>query len=175
MTIKTKKIQLAHNTYIRYCLRLVAAEWWWAWLVPVGIFLLFLATDLLWWGLGVAIVLYILYALFWVAQFVQVTKHERFKMLFDKYSYEIDNLQILMRISREKGMAIPWNKVKRVYKENDGFVLVLSLAQIVYLPYKAFGTEQDIRLFETQVTRKDLLHLFNFKQIFAKKKQSLTF
>ncbi|TAF32500.1 MAG: hypothetical protein EAZ57_08805 [Cytophagales bacterium] len=175
MTIKTKKFQLEHNTYIKFCLRLVAAEWWWAWLIPIGVFLLFLATDLLWWGVGVSITLYLLYAVFWVAQFVGITRHERFKMLFDRYSYEIDNMQILMRISREKGMAVPWAKIKRAYKEKEGFLLVMSLAQIIYLPYKSFGNEQDVRLFENQLNRKNLLESFTFKGIFASKKTKLTF
>ena len=157
MEIQTKKYQLDTQLYLRISLLNVNKKWWWAWFVPVGIFLLFAIADLLWWGLGVALTVTILYWIFWAVQFVGITQHAQSKMFFDKYFYVISAKQILMMQTKEKGMPIAWDMIKSVKKEKDAYILELSIAQFLYLPFSIFKTDQDLRVMDMFLVRKNLI------------------
>ena len=157
MIIKTKKYQLDTGLYIKKSMLNIAKEWWWAWLIPIAVFAIFFAFGLWGWGLGVSITLLVLYVLFWLAQFTAITQHENSKMLFDKYAYEITSKQILMKINARQGMPINWNQIKKAQKSNDAFTLMISRAQIIYLPFDIFKTPTEIRFLESILKRKSLL------------------
>lgn len=157
MEIQTKKYQLDTQLYLKIALLAVNRKWWWAWFVPAGIFGIFAAFGLIWWGVGVSITTIILYWLFWLVQFVGVTQHAQSKMFFDKYYYVINSRQILMMQTKEKGMPISWDLVKSVSKDKDAYILQLSLAQFLHFPYAIFKTEKDLRVMDMFLSRKNLL------------------
>lgn len=157
MEIQTKKYQLDTQLYLKISLLKVNKKWWWAWFVPVGIFGIFALASMYWWGLGVAVTVIILYWVFWLVQFVGITQHQQTKMFFDKYFYIINSKQILMMQTKEKGMPIAWEMVKSVQKERDAYILELSIAQFLYLPFSLFKTDQDLRVMDMFLVRKNLL------------------
>jgi hypothetical protein len=157
MEIQTKKYQLDTQLYLKISLLKVNKKWWWAWFVPAAIFGIFAVAGMIWWGLGVAITVIILYWVFWLVQFVGITQHQQTKMFFDKYFYIINSKQILMMQTKEKGMPIAWEMVKSVQKESDAYILELSIAQFLYLPFSLFKTDQDLRVMDMFLVRKNLL------------------
>ena len=162
MTIKTKKYQLETNKYITIAMINVMKEFWYAWLVPVVILIIpaFLPSAI-WWCVSIALVLSILYILFWGIQFTGVTQHEQFKMLFEKLSYEIDSRQILIKLDAKRGMPIKWAQIQDINKGKDAFTLTISRAQYIYLPFSVFRSEHDFKLLEAILRRKNFLPQVN--------------
>ncbi|EIM74026.1 hypothetical protein A3SI_16757 [Nitritalea halalkaliphila LW7] len=156
MIVKTKKYQLDSGTYIKTGLANVLKEQWWTILIAVGIACgyFWIAS---WWWISMAILAYLLYVLFWLIQFAGVTQMEQNKAMFDKLSYEIDSRQILMRLNARQGMPINWSLIKKVEKSKEAFVLTMSRAQFIYLPYTIFKSENEIKFLETILKRKGLM------------------
>ncbi|MGY6558856.1 MAG: YcxB family protein [Nitritalea sp.] len=156
MIVKTKKYQLDSGTYIKTGLANVLKEQWWTILIAVGIACgyFWIAS---WWWISMALLAYLLYVLFWLIQFAGVTQMEQNKAMFDKLSYEIDSRQILMRLNARQGMPINWSLIKKVEKSKEAFVLTMSRAQFIYLPYTIFKSENEIKFLETILKRKGLM------------------
>lgn len=156
MIVKTKKYKLESGTYIKMGLVNVLKEQWWVILIAVAIACgyFWIAS---WWWISMAILAYILYLLFWVIQFAGVTQMEQNKVMFEKMSYEIDSRQILMKLNVKQGMPINWNMIKKVEATKDAFVLTMSKAQFIHLPYKIFNSENDKKFVETILKRKGYL------------------
>ena len=131
----------------------VLKEQWWVILIAVAIACgyFWIAS---WWWISMAILAYILYLLFWVIQFAGVTQMEQNKVMFEKMSYEIDSRQVLMKLNAKQGMPINWNMIKKVEMTKDAFVLTMSKAQFIHLPYKIFNSENDKKFVETILRRK---------------------
>lgn len=110
-----------------------------------------------WWWISMAILAYLLYLLFWVIQFAGVTQLEQNKVMFEKMSYEIDSRQILMKLNTKQGMPIKWTMIKKAETTKDAFVLTMSKAQFIHLPYKIFNSENDKKFVETILKRKGFL------------------
>lgn len=158
MIIKTKKYQLDSKTYVNIALKSVMKKYWWAWLVPTAIMLIpIFAPSALWWCFGIALTLSILYVLFWVMQFTAITKLDQYKMLFEKLSYEITSRQILIKLNAKQGMPVQWNQIQKAKKNKDHFILELSLAQFIYLPFSLFKGEHEIKFLESILKRKNLI------------------
>ena len=134
----------------------VLKEQWWVVLIAIAIACgyFWIAS---WWWISMAILAYILYLLFWVIQFAGVTQMEQNKVMFEKMSYEIDSRQILMKLNVKQGMPINWNMIKKVEAKKDAFVLTMSKAQFIHLPYKIFNSENDKKFVETILKRKGYL------------------
>ncbi|MCH7397295.1 YcxB family protein [Belliella sp. DSM 107340] len=156
MIVKTKKYKLESGTYIKMGLVNVLKEQWWVILIAVAIACgyFWIAS---WWWISMAILAYILYLLFWVIQFAGVTQMEQNKVMFEKMSYEIDSRQVLMKLNVKQGMPINWNMIKKVEMTKDAFVLTMSKAQFIHLPYKIFNSENDKKFVETILKRKGYL------------------
>lgn len=162
MTIKTKKYQLESKTYINIALKNVMKKFWWAWLIPTAIMLIpFFAPGALWWCFGTALTLSILYVLFWVIQFSAITKLDQYKMLFERLSYEITSRQILIKLNAKQGMPVAWDQIKAVKKGKDHYLLELSMAQFIYLPFSIFKGEHEIKFLESILRRKNLIEAPN--------------
>jgi hypothetical protein len=73
-------------------------------------------------------------------------------MLFERFSYEINSQQILMKINPREGMPIKWDQIKSATIGKDYFLMVINKAQMIYLPFKIFNTENE-RKFLTSVLR----------------------
>ncbi len=157
MIVKTKKFKLENGKYIKLALRNVIRQQWWVVLIALAIASgTFFIPETLWFIIGALIGL-VGYLLFWVIQFAGVTQMEQFKILFDRLSYEINSQQVLIKISSKQGMPIGWDKIKRAYQGKDYFLLVLSKAQIIYLPFRVFNTTNEIKFVETILRRKEYI------------------
>lgn len=156
MIIKTKKYQLPKGTYIKMGLVNIIKEQWWVIPIALSICLGFLWIASIWWFIG-AIIAYGLYILFWTIQFTGVTQMEQNKVIFEKLAYEIDSRQILMKLNVKEGMPVQWNMIKRVELTKNAYVLYLSKAQFIHLPFRIFNSENDRKFIETILKRKELL------------------
>jgi len=156
MIIKTKKYKLETGTYIKLGLRNVFKEQWWVILIAVAIAsgYFFIAS---WWWISMAILAYVLYLLFWVIQFAGVTQMEQNKVMFTKLAYEIDSRQVLMKVNTKQGMPINWDMIKKAYVDKDAFVLIMSKAQFIHLPFRIFNTPNEKKFMETILKRKALV------------------
>ena len=104
-----------------------------------------------------ALLAYALYWLFWVIQFAGVTQMEQNKVMFEKLSYEIDSRQVLMKINSKQGMPIKWEMIKDAQIKEDAYILVLSKAQFIHLPFRIFNSQNEIKFVETILKRKGFL------------------
>jgi hypothetical protein len=152
MIVKTKNYKLEKKTYIRLALRsILQRQGWIAGAAAVAICLCYFLVPSIWWFIGAFIGLG-LYLLFWWIQFYGVTQLEQGKMLFEKFSYEISSQQILMKINPREGMPMKWDQIQRAAIGKDYFVLFVNKAQLIYLPFKIFNTDNE-RKFVTSILR----------------------
>lgn len=156
---KTKKYQVPVNTYVKIGLNNIIKQWWWAFLVPVALLVLGAIIGGGWaWGLGItAIVVTVVYLLFWAAQFYGLSQIPQGKVLFDKLSYEFEQKQIKIMKSQKEGMMMPWENIKTVVKTKDAYTLKLSVVQFIHLPFSIFQTENDLKFTERLFKQKGLL------------------
>src|SRR5882762_11381408 len=151
MIVKTKNYRLEKKTYIRLAFKSVLRQQWWAGLIVVAICLGYLWIPTWWWFFG-AFFGASLFLLFWWIQFYGVTQLEQGKMLFERYSYEISSQQILMKINAREGMPMKWDQIKRARIGKDYFVLFINKAQLIYLPFKIFNSDNE-RKFMTSILK----------------------
>ncbi|MBD2699079.1 YcxB family protein [Spirosoma sp. BT702] len=184
MIVKTKKYALEQKTYINIALRQwVKQNWKWAF-VPLGLILLNVVLSLTnvypnYWIYIVIVLLTILYVLFWAVQITGISQMEQSKALFQKYVYEIDSRQILMRINAKEGGILKWGQIDSAIKDKDAYILFLdnaeamanvkaswiaktvtkglAKAQFIYLPFSIFTSDNDLRFMEAILKRKGLL------------------
>ncbi|MDL5045849.1 YcxB family protein [Oscillatoria amoena NRMC-F 0135] len=143
MIVKTKNYKLEKKTYIRLALKnILKQQGWIALLGALAIGAGYFWIPSIWWFIG-AIIGLGLYLLFWWIQFFGVTQLEQGKMLFEKFSYEISSQQILMKINPREGMPMKWDQIKKAAIGKDYFVLFVNKAQMIYLPFKIFNTENE--------------------------------
>jgi hypothetical protein len=156
MIVKTKKYQLESKTYIKLGLTNILKEQWWVALIALAIACgyFWIAS---WWWISMAILAYLLYWLFWLIQFAGVSQMEQNKAIFEKMSYEIDSRQILMKLNATQGMPIKWDMIKKAEVTKDAFVLTMSKAQFIHLPFKIFNTENEKKFVEAILKRKGYL------------------
>lgn len=153
MIVKTRKFKLATGKYIRLGMKNILKEQWWVLLIVFAICSGAFIIPSNWWFIGAGIG-FVLYLLFWLIQFAGMTQMEQGKMLFEKLSYEIDSRQVLIKISSKQGMPLKWEQIRRAWKGKDHFALVISKAQFIYLPFKVFNSDNQIKFVETILRRK---------------------
>ena len=78
-------------------------------------------------------------------------------MLFERFSYEISSQQILMKINAREGMPMKWDQIKRARVGKDYFVLFINKAQLIYLPFKIFNTENERKFMASILKTKGLV------------------
>lgn len=156
MIVKTKKYKLETGTYIKLGLQNILKEQWWVLLIYLAVCAMYFVIPSLWWVIGGTIAL-VLYILFWVIQFAGIPQLEQNKVLFEKLGYEIDSRQIMVKVSSKQGMPITWDMVKRAAIGKNYFVLVVSKAQLIHLPFRIFNNDNQIKFVETILKRKGLL------------------
>ena len=153
MIIKTKKYQLKANIYIKKGLLNLINDQWWIFLIFLTICSGFFWIPNSWWIIGSSIALF-LYFLFWLIQFAGMTQLEQGKYMFERLSYEISSQQILIKVSANQGMPMKWENIKKAFKKSDGFFFKIYKVQIIFLPYKVFNSENEIKFVETILRRK---------------------
>jgi hypothetical protein len=154
MIVKTKNYKLDKKIYIQLALRSVLKRQ--GWIAALIAFILCLGyaipgAQTIWWFIAAFVGLG-LYLLFWWIQFYGVTQLEQGKMLFEKFSYEISSQQIVMKINPREGMPLKWDQIQRATIGKDFFVLQVNKAQLIYLPFKIFNTDNE-RKFVASVLR----------------------
>lgn len=140
---------------------LLRTQWKWA-VIPVAIILLNVVLNVTRayhniWIYFVAPLAVLLYLLFWFIQFTGVTQMEQSKPMFQKFTYEIDSRQIVMKLNTKEGMQLKWENIKEAHKEKEHFLLFFSRVQFLHLPFSIFNSENDIRFMESILKRKNLL------------------
>jgi hypothetical protein len=113
-------------------------------------------ADTIWWFIGAAVGV-ALYVLFWWIQFYGVTQLDQGKMLFEKFSYEISSQQVLMKINAREGMPLKWDQFKKAAIGKDYFVLFVNKAQLIYLPFKIFNTDNERKFVASVLKTKGLV------------------
>ena len=156
MIIRTRKYKLEQSEYIKLAMLNILREQWWVGLIFLAICAMYFVVPSIWWIIGAVIAL-ILYLLFWLIQFAGVTQMEQSKILFDRLSYEITSQQIMIKLNPKQGMPMPWAQVKKAKVLKDAFVLVISKAQLIHLPYKIFNTENERKFLHTILRKKGLI------------------
>ena len=159
LSAKTKKYQVPVNTYVKIGMENIVRQWWWAFLVPLVLIVLGIIIGGGWaWGLGItAVVLTIIYLLFWAAQFYGLSQVPQGKVLFEKLSYEFEQKQIKIMKSQKEGMMMPWDNIKKASMGKDAITLKLSIVQFIHLPFSIFQTENDLKFTERLLRQKGLL------------------
>jgi hypothetical protein len=156
MIVKTKNYRLEKNIYIRTAFFNILKRQWWAGLIVLAICSGYIFLPSWWWffaaffGAG-------LFLLFWWIQFYGVTQLEQGKMLFERFSYEISSQQILMKINAREGMPMKWDQIKRAKVGKDHFVLFINKAQLIYLPFKIFNSENERKFMSSILKNKGLV------------------
>ncbi len=156
MIIKTKKYNLPKKQYIKIALKFTFLQQWWVFIIALIIGSLYLYFKSIWF-LIVPIIGLILYISFWLIQFYGVTMMEQTKLLFEKVNYEISSKQIIIQFSTKQGMPLEWKQIKKAYHKKKYFLLIISRAHLIYLPYKIFNNINSIKLVETILKRKKLI------------------
>lgn len=156
MIVKTKKYKLETGKYIKLGLKNILREQWWVALIAVAIACMAFIIWSIWWIIG-ALLAYALYWLFWVIQFAGVTQLEQNKILFERLTYEITSQQILIKLNPKQGMPMKWENIKRAIMGKDYFLLVVSKAQLIYLPFRVFNSDNERKFMETILRRKNYI------------------
>jgi hypothetical protein len=156
MIVKTRKYKLETGTYVKLAMKNILREQWWVFLIAIAIMCGYFIVPSIWWIIGALIAL-VLYILFWLIQFAGVTQLEQNKILFEKLSYEINSQQILIKVNPKQGMPLTWANIKKADINKDAYVLFVSKAQLIHLPFKIFNTENERKFFETILRRKGYL------------------
>lgn len=156
MIIKTKKYKLETSTYIKMAMLELLRKQWWFIIGPIALACLAFIWPS-WWFISGAILIVVLYLLFWAVQFTGVTQLEQNKIIFEKMAYEIDGRQILMKINEKQGMPVNWDMIKKAKKTKDAYLLSLSKAQFIHLPFRIFNTPNDLKMMDAYLKRKNLI------------------
>ncbi len=153
MIVKTKKYQLEKGTYIKFALKNIVREQWWVFLIAAAIMCGAFFIFSWWWIIGALIAL-LLYFLFWLVQFAGVTQLEQNKILFERLSYEINSQQVLIKVNPRQGMPLKWEMIKKAQIGKNYFLLIVSKAQMIHLPFRIFNTDNERKFLETILKRK---------------------
>ena len=161
MKITTKKYQLDPKVYIGLGMNniLTIKPWVYVHAIPAVLAsIAFLLPGTIWW-IAFAIVLYLLYILFWYIQFAGMSQTEQGKMLFQKVAYEITSQQILVKVEVNKGYPINWKQIAQVKVKPEYFALYMEgprniQVHIVHLPFSVFNSTNDLRFFESILKNK---------------------
>ena len=160
--IKTKKFALEKNKYTSLSMKQFFKEQMKWILVPLAIIFINAILNVThvyknYWIYIFAVVGTGLYILFWYIQYVGITQLEQYKQLFQKYRYEIDSRQILMKISDKEGGVIKWDTIKKASLLKEAYVLEISRGQFIYLPFDVFTSDNDRRMMDKILKDKTLL------------------
>lgn len=156
MVVRTKKYKLQTSTYIRLGFETIIREQWWVFLIALGIMSGTFFIKTVWFIIGATIAL-ALYLLFWLIQLYGITQLEENRPIFERLAYEITSRQIMAQINTKQGMPIAWGQIKRARRGGNYFLLVISKAHLIHLPYRIFNSPHEIKFVETILQRKGLL------------------
>ncbi|WP_245842286.1 hypothetical protein [Pontibacter ummariensis] len=163
--------------YTRLALAKVWRKDWWYALIPFVLLLLPAFFSFSWWWVVAAVIVTLLFVLLRSAQVMGVTQIEQGNPLFEKLTYEIDQRQVLMKRNEREGMALTWDMIQSAERQQDAYMLWLQPAAdaqlptgwkgwvarnfqtpiFIYLPFRIFNSQNDLKLLESLLRRKNLL------------------
>ena len=125
MIVKTKKFALNKKLYIKKAFaNQMKTSWKWllipAAIVVLGLGLHFSGVYKNWWIMITAIVGGGLFVLFWYIQFYAATEMDQNKQMFEKFAYEIDSRQIMVKINAKEGGIVKWESIISAEKDDSG-------------------------------------------------------
>ena len=156
MIVKTKKYQLSTKKYIRLGMLNILRSQWWVILIALAIASMTFIIPSNWWWIG-SLIAFVLYGVFWLIQFAGVPQLEQNKILFERLSYEITSQQILIKLNPKQGMPMKWENIKKAFIGKDFYLLILSKAQFIYLPFRIFNSDNERKFMETILRRKNYI------------------
>ena len=156
MIVKTKKYQLSTKKYIKLGMLNILRSQWWVIIIALAIASMMFIIPSHWWWIG-SLTAFVLYGLFWLIQFAGVPQLEQNKILFERLSYEITSQQILIKLNPKQGMPMKWENIKKAFIGKDFYLLVLSKAQFIYLPFRIFNSDNERKFMETILKRKNYI------------------
>ena len=156
MIVKTKKYQLSTKKYIKLGMLNILRSQWWVILITLAIGAMTFVIPSNWWWIG-SLTAFVLYGLFWLIQFAGVPQLEQNKILFERLNYEITSQQILIKLNPKQGMPMKWENIKKAFIGKDFFLLIISKAQFIYLPFKIFNSDNERKFMETILRRKNYI------------------
>jgi len=156
MIVKTKKYQLSTKKYIKLGMLNILRSQWWVIIIALAIAAMTFIIPSHWWWIG-SLTAFVLYGLFWLIQFAGVPQLEQNKILFERLSYEITSQQILIKLNPKQGMPMKWENIKKAFIGKDFYLLVLSKAQFIYLPFRIFNSDNERKFMETILRRKNYI------------------
>lgn len=156
MIVKTRNYKLEKSLYVKMALRNVLKKQWWAIPIALAICLIYLWIPSFWW-IAVGLFAYALFVLFWLVQFYGVTQLDQGKMLFERFSYEINSQQILMKINAREGMPLKWDQIQAAQVGKDHYLLFVNKAQLIHLPFKIFNSENERKFLSSILRNKGLI------------------
>ncbi|HCW07219.1 MAG TPA: hypothetical protein DGG95_07635, partial [Cytophagales bacterium] len=65
--------------------------------------------------------------------------------------------QLVLKINPREGMPMKWDQFKRAKVGKDYFVLFVNKAQMVYLPFKIFNTDNERKFVASILRNKGLV------------------
>ena len=60
----------------------------------------------------------------------------------------------MIKIDPRRGSPIGWDIIQEAAIKKDHFLFIVNKAQIIYLPFKIFNSENEIKFLETILKRK---------------------
>ncbi|TAG03337.1 MAG: YcxB family protein [Cytophagia bacterium] len=163
MKVITKKYQLSPKIYRTICMKGVLKKKWWQ---PLALFAGLFALNLLisltlyynYWMYIFAILAPTLWYLFWWVQFTASPNLPQLKPFFEKFMYEFTSRDIVLKVNAKEGVQLKWENIVAAEKTNEAFILHIGLGQILYLPFKIFNNDTDLKFMEEGILkRKNLL------------------
>ena len=74
-----------------------------------------------------------------------------------KVENQIHLQQILMKINPREGMPMKWDMIQSAKATKDAFILMVNKAQMIYLPYKIFNTDNERKFVASVLKTKGLI------------------
>lgn len=158
MIVKTKKHRCTKKDYMRVTFfNLLQRQWW------LGLLLFTVSGGVFFYQQSWYVVLFPLLGLSYFAfqwgKFYAITRISQNQWLFEPLAYQISSQQINVIIQDNKQAVIPitWEEIKYARQSKDAFLLFLTEAQFIYLPYKKFGTPYEVQFVSSLLKKKKLI------------------
>lgn len=156
----TRKTEMDKKLYINMALKKALRKYWFAFFVPPALLIPgFIWPSSMIWMVVTSIVVTILYVLFWYMQFYGMTILPQGKQLFEKQLFAIlpEYIGVMKSEKDPQGMMLPYDKIEQVEKTGNSYIIHLTMAHIVIMPFDIFQSQQDMNYFEALLRKYKLL------------------
>ncbi len=157
MLIRTRKCQLSKKFFTKINFIQAMKDFWWAWTIPPAIILIGLFYNPIFWTMcTIALILLILYPLFWFIVLKGIPEMPENKSLFEKMEYEISTQGIMAKTNKH-GMHLTWDMIKKISQKNNAIFIKVSRFHFIHLPFQVFKNKNDILILKAILKRKNII------------------